>query len=148
MARHAHQFLSAQHVGPAGRRSFTLLELLAVMGMLLALTTLTVVSVGNLARDANRTAATNTVVAMLGTARAVALRDNAYVALTFRVARDRRTREIPSNPQVVELIVAKWTGEVVTDVNGDRDVYADRFVPVPGIAAKQLPPGTGTNRSA
>jgi type II secretory pathway pseudopilin PulG len=123
------------------RRSFTLLELLAVMGIVLALTTLTAVSVGNLARDANRTAATNTVVAMLGTARSIALRDNAYVALTFRVAPDRQTRAIPSDPQVVELVVAKWTGEVVTDVNGDRDVFADRFVPVPGIASKRLPPG-------
>ena len=131
------------------RRSFTLLELLAVMGIVLALTTLTAVSVGNLARDANRTAATNTVVAMLGTARSIALRDNAYVALTFRVAPDRQTRAIPSDPQVVELVVAKWTGEIVNNRTPGAavagfvvdDVFAERFLPVPGIASKRLPPG-------
>lgn len=125
----------------ARRRSFTLLELLAVIGILLALTTLTAVSVSGVVRDANRSAATNTIVSLLGTARAVALRDNAYVAVTFRVAPDRQSRAIPSDPQVIEVVVGKWTGEVVTDLNGDRDVFADRFVPVPGIPFRRLPPG-------
>lgn len=125
----------------ARRRSFTLLELLAVIGIVLALSSLTAVSVSGVLRDANRSSATNTIVSLLGTARSVAVRDNAYVVVTFRIAPDRQTRAIPSDPQVVEVVVAKWTGEVVTDLNDDEDVYADRFVPVPGVPFRRLPPG-------
>jgi type II secretory pathway pseudopilin PulG len=129
-------------------RAFTLLELLAVIGMLLALTTMTVVGVSSVTRDANVASAVNTVVAVLGEARAVALRDNAYVAVTFRVAPDQRSRAIPSDPQVVEVAVGKWTGEVVNGstpgaaaIGFPDDIYADRFVPVPRIPNRRLPVG-------
>ena len=137
----------------AARRAFTLLELLVVMGILLVLATLTVISVGKVTRDAKLANATNTVVAALGTARAIAIRDNAYVMVTFRVAPDRRAKALPREPQVIQVVTARWTGEVVTantplpspnptgaEVMVD-DVFADRFLPVPGVPSRDLPAG-------
>ena len=132
------------------RRAFTLLELLVVMGILLVLATLTVVSVGKVTRDAKLANATNTVVAALGTARAIAIRDNAYVMVTFRVAPDRRAKAVPRTPQVIQVVTARWTGEVVTpdtpvpagvEMPSTRDVYGQRFVPVPGVPSRDLPTG-------
>jgi prepilin-type N-terminal cleavage/methylation domain-containing protein len=102
------------HHPRVARRAFTLLELLVVMGILLVLATLTVISVGKVTRDAKLANATNTVVAALGTARAIAIRDNAYVMVTFRVAPDRRAKALPREPQIIQVVTARWTGEVVT----------------------------------
>lgn len=135
------------------RAAFTLLELLVVMGILLILAVLTAISVGKVTRDAKLANATNTVVAALGNARAIAVRDNAYVMVTFRVAPDRRSRQLPREPQVVQIVTARWTGEVVTsntplptpNPGGVEamvdDVYADRFIPVPGVPTRDLPAG-------
>ncbi len=137
---------------PGERRAFTLLELLVVMGILLILATLTAISVGKVTRDAKLANATNILVAALGNARAVAVRDNAYVMVTFRIAPDRRSRAIPREPQVVRVITARWTGEVLgkfsrgTPVPAELaqfpdDVLADRFLPVPGVPPRELPAG-------
>jgi prepilin-type N-terminal cleavage/methylation domain-containing protein len=135
------------------RAAFTLLELLVVMGILLVLAVLTAVSVGKVTRDAKLANATNTLVAALGNARAIAIRDNAFVMVTFRIAPDRRAKAVPREPQVVQIVTARWTGEVVTaetplpnpntygaEVMED-DVFADRFVPVPGVPTRDLPAG-------
>ncbi len=132
--------------------AFTLLELLVVMGILLILATLTAISVGKVTRDAKLANATNTLVAALGNARAIAIRDNAYVMVTFLIARDRRSRALPRDPQVVQVVTARWTGEVVgRSSQGDPppaalaqfpdDVLADRFLPVPGVPTRELPAG-------
>jgi len=140
------------------RTAFTLLELLVVMGILLVLAVLTAFSVGKVTSDAKLANATNTLVAMLGNARAIAIRDNAYVMVTFRVAPDRRARAVPRDPPAVQVVTARWTGEVVTvstplpnpnpPVPGGvvaepiaNDVFADRFVPVPGVPTRELPGG-------
>ncbi len=139
------------------RRAFTLLELLVVMGILLILATLTAISVGKVTRDAKLANATNTLIASLGNARAIAIRDNAYVMVTFRIAPDRRARALPRDPQVVQVVTARWTGEVVTADTPlppiptpplvppvrrlPDDVFADRFVPVPGVPVRELPSG-------
>ena len=138
---------------PRPRLAFTLLELLVVMGILLVLAGLTAVSVGKVTRDAKLANATNTLVAALGNARAIAIRDNAFVMVTFRIAPDRRSKAVPREPQVVQILTARWTGEVVTaetplpnpntygaEVMED-DVFADRFVPVPGVPTRDLPAG-------
>ena len=129
----------------ARARAFTLLELLVVMGIMMILAVLTATSVSKVTRDAKLANATNGVVASLGAARAIAIRDNAYVMVTFRVAPSRQSRAVPREPQVVQIVTARWTGEVVTSntplptpntygaaVMVD-DVFADRFVPVPGV---------------
>ena len=135
-----------------GVAGFTLLELLVVMGILLILATLTAISVGKVTRDAKLANATNTVVAALGNARAIAIRDNAYVMVTFRIAPDRRARAVPREPQVVQIVTARWTGEVLTSAalgpnppaavaEFPNDVFAERFIPVPGVPTRELPSG-------
>jgi prepilin-type N-terminal cleavage/methylation domain-containing protein len=134
------------------RGGFTLLELLVVMGILLILATLTAISVGKVTRDAKLANATNVLVAALGNARAIAIRDNAYVMVTFRIAPDRRGRAIPREPQVVQVVTARWTGEVLSSsalgtppppvvAQFPDDVFADRFIPVPGVPTRDLPAG-------
>jgi type II secretory pathway pseudopilin PulG len=134
----------------APRRGFTLLELLVVIGILMVLAVLTGIGVTKVTRDARLAGATNTIISSLGGARALALRDSAYVLVTFRVASDARSRGVPSDPQVIEIVTARWTGEVVTSatprpagVTGrfESDQWADRFLPVPGVPAVRLPPG-------
>ena len=145
---------SARHPRPVtARTAFTLLELLVVMGILLILAVLTAISVGKVTRDAKLANATNTVIAALGNARAIAVRDNAYVMVTFRVAPDRRSKAVPRDPQVVQIVTARWTGEVVTvntpiptpNPTGAEampdDTWADRFLPVPGVPTRDLPGG-------
>ena len=148
---------SARISSPARRlapvRAFTLLELLVVMGIMMILAVLTAISVGKVTRDAKLANATNGVVASLGSARAIAIRDNAYVMVTFRVAPSRQSRAVPREPQVVQIVTARWTGEVVTtntplptpNTYGAElmvdDVFADRFVPVPGVPTRDLPAG-------
>lgn len=130
--------------------AFTLLELLVVMGILLVLATLTAISVGKVTRDAKLANATNTLIASLGNARAIAIRDNTYVLVSFRIAPDRRSRIMPREPQVVQVITSKWTGEVVTpstplpagvEMPSTADVYGERFLPVPGVPQRELPSG-------
>jgi prepilin-type N-terminal cleavage/methylation domain-containing protein len=121
-------------------RGFTLLELLVVMGILLVLSVLTAVSVGALSRDARISAATNQVVAALGTARGIAIRDNAYVLVAFRMKINPRVVNGPYEPQTVQIVTAKWTGEVVRPAQiSDLDTLAERFVPVPGVPVRDLP---------
>jgi len=130
-------------------RAFTLLELLVVMGILLVLATLTGISVSKVTRDAKLTSATNTLVAALGNARAIAIRDNTYVMVTFRLAGDSRAVGVPLDPPVVQVVTARWTGEVITDKSplpaGAKrlpdDLFADRFLPVPGVPQRSLPSG-------
>jgi hypothetical protein len=94
-------------------------------------------------------------IASLGNARAIAIRDNTYVLVSFRIAPDRRSRIVPREPQVVQVITSKWTGEVVTPSTPlptqppktparrrlPDDVYADRYLPVPGVPVREMPSG-------
>lgn len=120
--------------------AFTLLELLVVMGILLLLAVLTTISVGAITSDAKISGATNTVVAALGNARGIAIRDNAYVMVAFRMKRDPRVVNGAREPQTVQVVTAKWTGEVVRPT-GVSDTFAERFIAVPGVPAVDLPSG-------
>jgi hypothetical protein len=130
------------------------------MGIMMILAVLTAISVGKVTRDAKLANATNGVVASLGAARAIAIRDNAYVMVTFRVAPSRQSRAVPREPQVVQIVTARWTGEVVDsntplpnpnptgaevmpyrDSPNQPDTSADRFIPVPGVPSRDLPSG-------
>jgi prepilin-type N-terminal cleavage/methylation domain-containing protein len=140
-----------RHSAMPARRGFTLLELLVVIGILLVLATLTGVGVTKVTRDARLAGATNTIISALGNARAIAIRDGVYVLVTFRVAMDGRSRGVPSNPQVIEIVTARWTGEVVNnstprpagvgELTPQDDQWADRYLPVPGVPFLRLPPG-------
>jgi hypothetical protein len=105
--------------------------------------------VSKVTRDAKLTSATNTLVAALGNARAIAIRDNTYVMVTFRLAGDSRAVGVPLDPPVVQVVTARWTGEVITyksplPAGAKRlpdDLSADRFLPVPGVPQRSLPSG-------
>lgn len=136
------RIFNARHLRPRRSAAFTLLELLVVMGILLVLAVLTTVSVGAITRDAKISSATNEIVAALGAARGIAIRDNAFVLVTFRMKRHPRVVDGPYEPQTVQVVIAKWTGEIVRpDGIPDRDTLAERFMAVPGVPVRDLPAG-------
>lgn len=116
-------------------RGFTLLELLVVTGIIVLLAVITVISVQALSRDARQTAAVNTVKASLGTARALAMRNNRPVMVVFR-ARPQGERD-----QYIEVIYAQWSGESYPIQVGTGFDLVDRFVPINDAPEAKLAPG-------
>ncbi len=114
--------------------AFTLLELLIVMGVIAALSVLTLVSVGQIVNDARLSSATNTVVATLDNARAAALRRNAVVVVVFRPRFEGQAE------QAVDLHTAQWTGDSLI-VLGPQLRLVDRFVPMTDVPVRSLPKG-------
>ena len=113
------------------RCAFTLVELLVVMGVIAVLATVTLVSVRAITDNARLSSATNTVMAALDNARALAMKKNTIVLVVFR------PRFEGNNKQVVEVVTAKWSGDS-RPVGG---VLYDRFVPIPDVPIRQLPVG-------
>jgi len=98
-------------------RAFTLIELLAVMGIIAILGVVITTSAQRISKDAKLAGATNKVLAALGEARAIAIRDRAMVLVGFRVQRStyRPTPSSPSvpdesKPQQIEIVLSKATG--------------------------------------
>jgi prepilin-type N-terminal cleavage/methylation domain-containing protein len=98
-------------------RAFTLIELLAVMGIIAILGVVITTSAQRISKDAKVAGATNKVLAALGEARAIAIRDRAMVLVGFRVQRStyRPTPSSPSvpdesKPQQIEIVLSKATG--------------------------------------
>lgn len=122
-------------------KGFTLLELLIVIGILTVLAVLTVISVGGIARDVKLATGINRVMSSLATARAEAIRTNKPVMLSFRVVKDNRK---PGLPDQVEMVVARWTGELRDAVDFGYSYsgrFAERFEPAPEIPPLLLPDG-------
>ena len=118
-------------------RGFTLIELLVVMGILVVLAVLTGIGVSQVSREARLSSGVNQVVAALGSARAYAIKNNTTVMLGFVVYVDR---ENLGQGEIVEMILGRATGEITTRY-GNSQRYDQRFVPVPGLPAVQLPRG-------
>ena len=114
------------------RCAFTLTELLVVMGVIAVLATLTLVSVRAITDNARLSSATNTVMAALDNARALAMKKNTIVLVVFR------PRFEGNNKQVVEVVTAKWTGESFVDPD---DNVIDRFVPIQDVPLRSIPAG-------
>ena len=119
------------------RRAFTLLELLVVMGLLILLAVLTGIGVNRLSGQAKLSSGVNTVLAALGNARAYAIQNNVTTMATFRVKVN--TARL-SEPEVVEVVFAKATG-VLTPWLPTARAFHERYVPVAGMPAMQLPRG-------
>ena len=115
------------------RNAFTLTELLIVMGVIGALSALTLVSVRAVTRDARLASATNTVTASLDNARAMAMKQNTVVVLVFR------PRFVGVREQVVDVVIARWTGD--TPVDMATLMTFDRFVPMFDVPVRSLPKG-------
>ncbi|MHC4209687.1 MAG: prepilin-type N-terminal cleavage/methylation domain-containing protein [Planctomycetota bacterium] len=119
---------------------FTLTELLIVMGVIGVLSTLTLVSVRIIAKDARLSSATNTVMAALDNARALAMKRNKPALVAFYpYVEGRRSR--------VEVITAGWAGDgAVADVGNMPDGSTgwrvfDRFGVLSDVPARPLPRG-------
>jgi len=129
----------------AARAAFTLIELLVVMGIIVLLAVLTAMAFGRVGQDVKLSTAVNTVTAVLGEARATAMRTNNLVLVTFRVG---KFSDDPSKGQVTEIVVAEWTG-VTQPANDSTEIQIagqpprarDVFRPVPGIPPRSLPWG-------
>ena len=117
--------------GVRRRCAFTLVELLVVMGVIAVLATVTLVSVRAITDSARLSSATNTVMAALDNARALAMKKNTIVLVVFRA------RFEGNNKQIVEVVTAKWTGE--SYLNGS--LVIDRFVPIPDVPIRGLSTG-------
>ena len=104
---------------PVHARAFTLAELLAVMGIIAVLGVVITTSAQRVSKQAKVSSATNQVLAALGQARGIAIRDRATILVAFRVwqATYRPTPTSPevidaSKPQQTEIVIAKATGRV------------------------------------
>jgi prepilin-type N-terminal cleavage/methylation domain-containing protein len=132
-------------------RAFTLAELLVVIGIIAVLAVLTSVSVQRIAKDARLAAATNAVIAQLGTARAIAIRDNAPVIVTFRpvlaeppIIGPSGNVISPGNPQkgqVTEVVIGKATGRLVVLDTQSFETFGEQYVPAIGVPARRLARG-------
>ena len=142
------------------RRAFTLIELLAVIGVLVALAAITAVSVQRIGQDTRMTKAVNDLLNVLETARALAIRSHQPVMVAFR-ARAERFDEVAAdimkfpNPARIKR---RWTEAVVgrleepmqlrlADSDLTDQVFIDRFVPEPGMIAFAFPEGIGVAAS-
>ncbi len=115
--------------------AFTLTELLIVMGVIAALSVLTLVSVRAIARDARMASATNTVVASLDNARALAMKNNNIVLVVFRARLDG------DDGVVVDIVPCEWTGESYGNDSVSPVQVIDRFMPSSDAPVRTLPRG-------
>ena len=149
-------------------RAFTLMELLAVMGIIAILGVVITTSAQRISKDAKLAGATNKVLAALGEARAIAIRDRATVLVGFTVRRPtyRATLNSPetidySKPQQTEIVIAKATGRVgfpgvattgswtvVYPAAAIDDLLLEEFQPVAGLSPMLLPAGIKVAGSA
>ena len=149
-------------------RAFTLMELLAVMGIIAILGVVITTSAQRISKDAKVAGATNKVLAALGEARAIAIRDRATVLVGFTVRRPtyRATSNSPetidySKPQQTEIVIAKATGRVgfpgvattgswtvVYPAAAIDDLLLEEFQPVAGLSPMLLPAGIKVAGSA
>lgn len=117
------------------RRSFTLAELVVVMGIVAIIATITVIAVAQIADDARLSSARNAVVAALETARSHAMENNRLTMVVFPAHFDP---DEPEEGQHTDIVICEWLGETVQTPDGR---LKDRFIPVKTLARRELPPG-------
>ncbi|MFT4593768.1 MAG: prepilin-type N-terminal cleavage/methylation domain-containing protein [Phycisphaerales bacterium] len=118
-------------------RAFTLVELIVVMVVMTILAGLSAMAYRGVAEDLKMSSATNSVVAALDNARAMAIKKNRYVITVFRPRLDSDGTE-----QVVDIVLAEWNGDSASANRGDGDIWTyDRFVPIQGMAVRTIKGG-------
>ncbi|MBT6283000.1 MAG: prepilin-type N-terminal cleavage/methylation domain-containing protein [Phycisphaerae bacterium] len=119
------------------KRAFTLVELIVVMVVMTILAGLSAMAYRGVAEDLKMSSATNSVVAALDNARAMAIKKNRYVITVFRPRLDSDGTE-----QVVDIVIAEWNGDSASANRGDGDIWTyDRFVPIQGMAVRAIKGG-------
>ncbi len=148
-------------------RAFTLAELLAVIGVIAVLAITVTMSAQRIAKDAKVAGATNHVLAALGQARAIAIRDRSTVLVAFKVRQpvykdgSGVVQVDKTKPQQVEIVIAKPTGRIgfpgaatagawtlVLPAAGIDDLLIEEFEPVEGVPPRLLPSGVKVAGSA
>ena len=122
------------------RRAFTLVELLAVIGILVTLATLTAMSVQRIGKDTRLSKATNTLLNVLETARTQAIREHKPMLVAFVVKVELNQQPATANTVVnPDWIKRQWTEAVIgrleeelvrqpnTSTDPRRQNYIDRF---------------------
>lgn len=131
------------------RRGFTLVELLAVIGILVALTTLTAISIQRIAKDTRLSTATNALVNALSDARLQAMAEQRPMLLLMvpRVERFGPRDTDPVRRQWVEAVLGRLSEPMVPQ-NQDsmggqvsRWYFMDIFELHPGFTPVRLPDG-------
>lgn len=123
------------------RRSFTLTELLVVIGIIAVLSALTAIGFRAITKDAKLASGKNAVMAVLNNARGLAMKNNKNVLVVFRARLDG------SREQHVEAVVAEFKASEMACVgcapgsNCPCATIVDRYVPVPGVPSRNLPIG-------
>jgi len=136
--------IARRTVGPcrAERGAFTLIELLVVIGIIATLAVLTAMSVQRLSRESRVAIGVNQVIAALGEARSKAIRESRPMLVTFVARTDPAG---PTRGQVTDVVIARWTGQiirVVSDPNDPtNDVWNEPFEIHPDSPRRTLPPG-------
>jgi prepilin-type N-terminal cleavage/methylation domain-containing protein len=129
------------------RRAFTLVELLAVIGILVTLATLTAMSVQRIGKDTRLSKATNTLLNVLETARTQAIREHKPMLVAFVVKveliQQPASATAAINPdwikrQWTEAVIGRLEEELVRQPcppedlgKPDKQNYIDRFEPHP-----------------
>lgn len=116
------------------RRGFTLIELIVVIIIIALIAGFSAMAYAKIAKGMRLSSAKNTIIAALDNARAFAIRKNRYVITVFRPKLSTDGTE-----QYFEAVVAEWYG----DSSNSGDWTYDRFVPIDGLAPKNLPTGIG-----
>ncbi|MCH7602109.1 MAG: prepilin-type N-terminal cleavage/methylation domain-containing protein [Planctomycetes bacterium] len=122
----------------ASRFGFTLIELLVVIAIISIISAIVSVSFLSIAREARLSSGTNVVIAAIGNARALAMKNNRLVLVVFR------PRLLENRTQIVEIVTAQWTGESHIDktpLPPLPTIVIDRFEPIEGVAVRRLPRG-------
>jgi len=119
-------------------RAFTLIELLVVIGIIALVGTITVMGFKAVTKDAKLSSGRNAVMAALDNARALAMKNNQPVIVTFvpRLEGEKKPR--------IDIVFAEWsriTEKVNTTPIGLRTF--DRFVLINDAPARSLPLGIG-----
>jgi type II secretory pathway pseudopilin PulG len=124
---------------PRCLRSFTLVELVVAMGVIVVIASLTLVAVRQVARNSRQASGVNAVMASLDNARALAMKENKIVLVVYRPRFDG------PNEMYVEAVLAEWTGQTAFITAGcagfANPTIVDRFVPVQNITPRRLPRG-------
>lgn len=136
------------------RRAFTLVELLAVIGILVALATMTAISVARVSKDTRISKAANDLLNVLETARAIAIRTHQPTLVVFRTRTERfdESANDPMRYPNTSRIKRQWTEAVVGRLEEPLQLYADssnllsriyidRFTPEAGISGFTFPEG-------
>ncbi|MEM1424441.1 MAG: prepilin-type N-terminal cleavage/methylation domain-containing protein [Planctomycetota bacterium] len=122
------------------RNAFTLVELLVVIAIIAIGASILVPAYGRISSSLNYTGAVNSVVATIGSARTLAVRENRYTAVAFLWDEEAQRMSLQVLVQQPGLGVTLTEPPRFTGTS-PADNYAMPYRPAPGQSPVELPPG-------